>query len=122
MSVDYVLGEVAKHSFVVAVMLLLFMGIIYLLFKMVSAKLESIKAESVQHAENIKVQLDKDIVKVDQKIDKTNGEMKGIGDKIHELSKNMVNNNHNTNMMGKKLDLILVKLGGDPIKMAQELE
>jgi hypothetical protein len=100
--VDEILIKIAEHSVVVAILIGLFCFILFLLLKLSESRFKEI---------------DK---KVDVEIAKVNSDIDTMKDKLHSLG-NVANNNMvKSTSIEHKIDLILVKLGSDPIKMAQE--
>ena len=124
---DEVFIELAKHSFVLAVLIFVFVLLVLLLFKLAMMYLGKIKNDSISNVQCMKAEIDKDVSRVEHKLQMQINEINGVKDKLHALANTMQNNNHRidetnnkiTNME-HKIDLLLVKLGSDPIKMAQE--
>lgn len=110
---ESLLIEVAKHSFVVAVMFALFLVILFLVYLLVSARLSAIQKDM-----DTKLAA----MKVDQKVenDKHSLEILGVKDNLHRLGTSVTNSVTQIGLTDRKIDLILVRLGEDPIKMARD--
>jgi len=110
---ETLLIEVAKHSFVVAVLFALFLVILFLVYMLVLAKLNAIQKD-----------MDGKLaaMKVDQKVenDKHSIEIQGVKDKLHSLGNSVTNCVTQIGQTDRKIDLILVHLGENPIKMARD--
>lgn len=110
---ETLLIEVAKHSFVVAVMFALFLVILFLVYMLVLAKLNAIQTDMDAKLATMKA---------DQKTenDKHSIEILGVKEKLHTLGNSVTNCVAQIGQTDRKIDLILVHLGTNPIKMAQE--
>lgn len=117
----------AKHSFVVAVMILVFLLLIGALFKIATMYLSKIKNDSIANVQCMKAEIDKDVIRIESQLKSQLTEIDGVKDNIHRLSGAITNNNarisqvaDGVNTLSSKMDMILIKLGADPIKMAQD--
>ena len=123
--------EMAKHSFVVAVMILIFVGFVLALFQISKMYLSKIKNDSIANVQCMKSEIDKDVLRIENqlksqthdiesKLQAQNSEMTGVKDRLHALSNSVNSNNVRSQEISHKIDLMLVKLGSDPVKMAQD--
>jgi len=117
---DSVFIEIAKHSFVVAVMLLIFVGFVLALFQISKMYLSKIKNDSIANVQCMKAEIDKDVLRIENTLNAQSSEMNGVKERLHVLSNSVNSSNSRSVEISQKIDLILVKLGSDPIKMAQD--
>jgi amino acid permease len=110
---ETVFAEIAKHSFVVALMFAMFLIILWLVYLLINDKLVSIQKDVDNKLEAIKTSQETENKK------QTN-ENKMVTDKLHTLTNSVTNCVAQIGLTDRKIDLILVKLGEDPIKMAQD--
>lgn len=105
--------EIAKHSFVVALMFAMFLVILWLVYLLINGKLSAIIKDVDGKLVAIRKSQENENVKL-------TSENKLITDKLHSLGTSVTNCVSQIGQTDRKIDLILVKLGEDPIKMAQD--
>jgi len=110
---ETVFAEIAKHSFVVALMFAMFLIILWLVYLLINGKLTSIKTDVDNKLGAIKTSQETENSKLTT-------ENKMVTDKLHSLGNSVTNCVAQVGQTNEKIDLILVHLGSDPLKMAQE--
>lgn len=118
-SID-IYAEIAKHSFVVAVLIAVFVGFVLCLFWIARMYLTKIKNDSIVNVQCMKAEIDKDVLRIENQLISQSKEIDGVKDRLHVLSNAVNNCNARTVEISHKIDLMLVRLGADAIKMAQE--
>lgn len=113
--------EMAKHSFVVAVMILIFVGFVLALFQISKMYLSKIKNDSIANVQCMKAEIDKDVLRIENQLKSQLSELDGVKDKLHILSNSVNTSNARSVVIEHKIDLMIVKMGGDPLKMAQDI-
>jgi peptidoglycan hydrolase CwlO-like protein len=116
--------EIAKHSFVVAMMFAMFLVILYLVYTIIASKLETNKTANDTKFDSLKHDIDTQLASIKTNQDSENAKLtvenKMITDKLHSLGTSVTNCVTQIGQTDRKIDLILVHLGTNPIKMAQD--
>jgi peptidoglycan hydrolase CwlO-like protein len=128
---DSLLFEMAKYSWVVALMLLMFLIILFLVYKINNNNIDKIKTElmisinaikvdMMDNANRIEVGVDKDVVILKQDQVHLSNQLKKVEDNIHSLGNKMQDFSNRISHMDKTMDrvnntltLMSIQMGGD---------
>lgn len=112
--------KIVEHSFVVGIMILSFILFVWMLFINAKNYLAKIKNDSIANVQCMKAEIDKDVLRIENQLKSQLTEIDGVKERLHTLSNTVNNCNARSVEISHKIDLMLVRLGADAIKMAQD--
>jgi hypothetical protein len=130
---DTLLMEVAKYSWIVAVMVAMFLLILWLLYKINNSNIDKVKTElmtsinnvkidMIENANKIKIGVDKDVVVLKSDQDHLSKQLEEVKFNIHNVNKNMVTMQHDVRTMNRTMDKVSHTLTLLSIQMGSNLK
>lgn len=128
---ESILVEVAKYSWIVAVMVVMFLIIMWLLYKINNNNIENLKTELMASVNNVKIDMidnankikagvDKDVVILKTDQDHLSKQLDEVKFNIHKINNTITNVEHNIRSIERTMDKVhntlkfmAVQMGGD---------